>query len=209
MPELSVYSSAGEPIQTVPWNLEEGIEGTANAGALHQVANAQLAGRRQGTAATKTRAEVRGGGRKPWRQKGTGRARQGSRRAPHWSGGGVVFGPHPRSYRQVVPRRLRKLAWITAWSQKVADGEVLLLDTLAVATSGKTKELAEILSRFSLGTRVLLVPEEAMPMLTRAARNLRGVTVVPVQECSVLDLLHADTVMTTMAAMESIGGARS
>jgi large subunit ribosomal protein L4 len=203
MSEIQVYNMTGEAIETIDWNAAEGVREATVVGVLHQTVTAQQAAQRQGTADTKTRGEVRGGGKKPWRQKGTGRARQGSRRAPHWTGGGTVFGPHPRSYDQKVSRKVGRLARKSAWLSKFADGEVLILDRLELE-SGKTRDLVEVLDHFELGSKLLLVPVDAAPMLDRAARNLQGVSVIPFPQCSVLDLMRADTVMTTKAVMESV-----
>src|SRR5438045_1031069 len=143
--DVQVRSLAGASVGTI--TLDERVFGIEpNLAVLHQVVVAQLANRRQGTADTRTRGEVRGGGRKPWRQKGTGRARQGSIRAPHWKGGGIVFGPHPRSYHRDLPRKMRRLALRSALSAKLQEGELLVIDQLALPAA-KTKEMSALLAR--------------------------------------------------------------
>src|SRR5512143_2517871 len=144
MPQTTLYDKTGASVGHVELN-DELFAAPVNVAVLHQVVTAQLAGRRLGTSDTKTRGEVRGGGAKPYRQKGTGRARQGSKTAPHYRGGGAVFGPHPRSYEQRLPRKMRRLALRGALTAKLGDGEIKVLDSFGLEAI-KTKDLAGVLS---------------------------------------------------------------
>ena len=174
-----------------------GIE--PNEAVVHQAMVAHLANQRQGTADTKTRSEVAGGGRKMWRQKGTGHARQGSRRAPHWKGGGVVFGPHPRSYRLRLPKKMRRLALCSALSAKVASGAVRMVDELEIA-DGRTKSLLAVLDALQLDGKILIVLAEHDPMVRRAASNLGNVFIAVPNGVSLLDVLNAEIVVITPPA---------
>ncbi len=168
---------------------------------MHQALVRQLANARQGTHATKTRSEVSGGGRKPYRQKGTGRARQGSIRAPHYAGGGTVFGPTTRSYRQEMPRRQRRLALRSALSVKAADGQISILEG-ADLDSPRTKVVVGLLQAIEAGRRVLLVLGSHHEALEKSARNLPEVRTVLAGNLSVRDLLTAETVVMTRDAVE-------
>ena len=163
---------------------------------LHQAVVAQLAGRRTGTAATKTRAAVRGGGAKPYRQKGTGRARQGTVSAPHYAGGGVVFGPSPRSYAQKLPKRMRRAALVGALTSKFDDGAIKVVNDLAM-DEPKTKQLVGHLTSLSVSGKVLLVEDGKNETLERSARNLPGVVVIRADSLNVVDILDADAVIIT------------
>lgn len=174
--------------------------------AMHQALLRQLANARQGTHATKTRSEVAGGGRKPYRQKGTGRARQGSIRAPHYAGGGTVFGPTPRSYRQEMPRRQRRLALRGALSVKAADGQITILEG-ADLDAPRTKAVVGLLQGIEAGRRVLLVLGSHHETLERSARNLPEVRTVLAGNLSVRDLLTAETVVMTKDAVEHVAEA--
>jgi large subunit ribosomal protein L4 len=179
-----------------------------NAALLHQVVTAQLAGRRTGTADTKTRGEVAGGGRKPYRQKGTGRARQGSRRAPHFAGGGVVFGPHPRSYEQRLPRKMKTLALRGALTAKLADDAIRVIDAFGLEGI-KTRALVDVLSAVQASGRVLVVAPGRDPNLDLSARNVATVEVILADSLNVVDLLRADTVLIeqpALARMEEVYG---
>lgn len=169
--------------------------------AMHQALLRQLANARQGTHATKNRGDVSGGGAKPWRQKGTGRARQGSSRAPHWKGGGVVFGPHPHGYKQDMPKRQRRLALRSALSAKVASNQITVLDKIDLAEP-KTKKVVELCKAIEAGRRVLLVLGSHHDALEHSARNLPEVNVILASNASVRDLLMADTVICTRDAIE-------
>lgn len=161
----------------------------------------QRAGKRQGTSAVKNRSAVRGGGRKPWRQKGTGRARQGSIRAPQWRGGGVVFGPTPRSYKMNMPRKARRLAMKSVLSQKVADNELVVLDQLTLAAP-KTKDLKAVLDSANINGKVLVVSDEKNVQLS--GKNLPKVKVVPVNGLNVVDAVNYDTLVLTQDAIKRI-----
>ena len=182
-----------------------------NPSVVHQVMVGQLANARQGTASTKTRAGVSGGGAKPRPQKGSGGARQGTIRAPHWRGGGVVFGPHPRSYRQRTPRRMRRLSLITVLSEKARAGDVLVLDSLDLEVP-KTREFARILDALDVGPKALLVADGADATVLRSARNIPLLKLIPAALLSTVDLLnHRKVVMTIDAvrkAEELWGGSR-
>ena len=167
------------------WGIEPNIP------VMHQALVMQLANKRLGTHDTKTRAEVRGGGRKPWRQKGTGRARQGSIRAPHWAGGGVTFGPHPRSYTQRMPRRMRRLAVRSALSAKLRDERVLVVDGL-LEMEPRTKEMKSVLAAMPESRSFLLVIADASDTVTRSANNLPNVKTLHAGYLNVRDLLKYD-----------------
>ena len=172
-----------------------------NESVIHQAVIRQLAGRRMGTADTQTRGEVTGGGKKPWRQKGTGRARQGSKSAPHWTGGGVVFGPHPRSYEQRMPSKMRRSALRGVLSAKQADGAVRVVESVDLE-DGRTKAMLGRLSGWKAEGKVLLVLPGRDPAVERSCRNLREVRVILADSLNVVDLLEADTVVFTQAALD-------
>jgi large subunit ribosomal protein L4 len=174
-----------------------------NAAVMHQALLRQLANARQGTHDTKTRSEVRGGGRKPYRQKGTGRARQGSIRAPHYAGGGVVFGPTPRSYRQDMPRKQRRLALRSALSVKAQEGQITVLDGIDL-DEPRTKVVVQLLASLEAGRRVLLVLGSHHEPLEKSARNLPDVRLVLAGNLSVRDLLTADTVVMAKDAIDHV-----
>ena len=169
-----------------------GIE--PNVGVMHQVVTAQLAAARSGTQSTKTRAEVRGGGKKPWRQKGTGRARQGSSRAPHWAGGGVALGPKPRSYKQKTPKKMVQLALRSALSDRASDGKVVVVDAWDLA-SPKTKEAAALLRELDVSGKVLLVVTPQDFTTSLSFRNLPDVHVILTSELNAYDVLVSDWVV--------------
>jgi large subunit ribosomal protein L4 len=178
-----------------------GIE--PNEPVMHQALLRQLANGRQGTASTKTRSEVRGGGRKPYRQKGTGRARQGSIRSPQWEGGGIVFGPHPRSYRMDMPRKQRRLALRSALSAKAQDGGLVVLEAFELEEP-RTRAMTDLLRSVEAGRRVLVVLGSHNEMLEKSARNIAEVQVTLAGNLSVRDLLMAETVIVTRDAIEHI-----
>ena len=163
----------------------------------------QRASLRQGTHAVKNRSAVRGGGRKPWRQKGTGRARQGSIRSPQWRGGGVVFGPTPRSYSYKLPRKVRRLAIKSVLSQKVIDNDLIVVDSFSF-DAPKTKEFAEVLNKLDVNTKVLVVLEDGNDFTALSARNLPNVTVVPADGINVLDVVGNQKLILTQAALSKI-----
>jgi large subunit ribosomal protein L4 len=199
MPQTVLYDRTGATIGNV--ELSESLFGAPiNAAVLHQVVLAQLAGRHLGTHDTKTRGEVRGGGRKPYRQKGTGRARQGHRTAPHFRGGGVVFGPHPRSYAQRLPRKMKQLALRGALTSKLGDAAVRVIDAFGLEAI-KTKDFAGILSAVGANGRVLVVAPGSDERLHLSSRNLPTVTVIRADSLNVVDLLNADVVVIEQPAL--------
>jgi large subunit ribosomal protein L4 len=177
--------------------------GPVNTAVMHQALVRQLANGRQGTHDTKTRTEVRGGGKKPWRQKGTGRARQGSIRSPQWAGGGIVFGPTPRSYRQEMPRKQRRLALRSALAAKAQDGHIAVLGGFE-AEAPRTRLVVDLLRNIDAGARVLVVLGSHNEVLERSARNLPEVRVILAANLSVRDLLTADTVLMTRDALDHV-----
>jgi len=178
-----------------------GIE--PNVAVMHQALVRQMANARLGTHKTKTRSEVSGGGAKPWRQKGTGRARQGSIRAPQWKGGGTVFGPQPRSYAQKMNRKMRRLALRSALSAKAAESQVLVMDALELAEP-KTKAMAEMLTRLNIDSSVLILLPEANANVERSARNLDFVKTSRANCLSVRDLLGYDYIVMPREAVGMI-----
>ena len=170
---------------------------------MHQALLRQLANARQGTASTKTRTEVRGGGRKPYRQKGTGRARQGSTRAPQFEGGGIIFGPHPRDYDQKMPRKQRRLALRSALSVKYADQRVVLFDDLTL-DEPKTKEFIAVLDGAGIDGSVLVALENHNVNVEKSARNIPGVKVILGRNLNLRDLLNHDWLLTTPGAIAQL-----
>lgn len=174
-----------------------------NVHVMHEVVRSQRAARRQGTHDTLTRSQVRGGGKKPWRQKGTGRARQGTIRAPQWAGGGTVFGPHPRSYAFKVPAKVVKLAMRSALSAKLADGEIVVVDQLSFEKPS-TKQAAEVLKNLGLEGRVtIIVPDDEVNTFL-SFRNLSKVRVIGVSELNTLDFIDNKALVLTDAALTRI-----
>lgn len=199
---LSVYNTAGEVVGNV--DLSDSVFGVpGNDALLHQAVTIQLGNSRAGTADTKTRGEVSVGGAKVWRQKGTGRARQGSKRAPHWKGGGVAFGPHPRSYRRELPSKARRLALKCALSSKVAGGEVILLEELR-ADEPKTKFMVGILENLSIDRSALIVLPEIDVNIIKSARNIPGVKLLPPESLNVVDVLRSQHLLMPVAAAHRI-----
>ena len=207
MPQTTLYDRTGATVGSV--ELAEALfAAPVNEAVLHQAVVAQLAGRRIGTHDTKTRGEVRGGGKKPYRQKGTGRARQGSRVAPHYKGGGVVFGPHPRSYDQKLPKKMRRLALRSALSAKFTDDAIKLVQAFDMASEPKTKAFVGVLEALGAGDgherRVLVVAPAKDEPLLRSAQNLPSVTVILADSLNVVDLLNADAVLIEQPALARI-----
>jgi large subunit ribosomal protein L4 len=202
MPKVSTYNIAGT--QTGEIELNDSVFGVeVNEAVMKQAVIRQLANERLGTHATKTRAMVRGGGRKPWRQKGTGRARCGSTRSPLWVGGGTVFGPHPRDYEQKMPRKARRLAVKSALSDKVNTNELFVLDELKL-DQAKTKEVVSIINNFKFtGEKVLFITDRD-DVVTRCARNIKGVKAVPTEGINIFDLLHYTKLFVTKSAVSKI-----
>lgn len=199
MPQTTLYARTGEAIGTVELS-DELFAAPVNAAVMHQVVTAQLAGRRLGTSDTKTRGEVAGGGKKPYRQKGTGRARQGSRRAPHFTGGGVVFGPHPRSYAQRLPRKMKRLALRGALTAKLGGDAIRVLDAFGLEAI-RTKDLLGVLDNLKVAGRVLIVSPARDERLDLSARNLARVVVLLADSLNVVDLLNADTIVIEQPAL--------
>ena len=202
MPSTTLYSKTGARSGTV--ELPESLfAAPVNEAVMHQVVVAQLAARRTGTADTRTRGEIRGGGKKPYRQKGTGRARQGTRSAPHYAGGGVVFGPHPRSYEQRLPKRMRRLALQGALTSKFTDGAVKVVVDLALDAI-KTRELVGYLVALEVSGKVLVVQAGKDERLELSARNLPGVTIIRADSLNVVDVLDADVLLITQPSIPTM-----
>ena len=204
MLQTTLYDRTGATIGSVDLN-EVLFGATVNEAVLHQAVVAQLAGRHLGTHDTKTRGEVRGGGKKPYRQKGTGRARQGTRSAPHYRGGGVVFGPHPRSYDQKLPKKMRRLALRSALTAKLGDDAIRVIDAFGMDTEPRTRVFAGILLALGAGDgherRVLVVAPAKDEMLLRSAANLPSVSVILADSLNVVDLLNADAILIEQPAL--------
>jgi len=205
MPHTTLYDRTGKDVGSVEL-IDELFDAPVNTAVLHQVVVAQLAGRRTGTADTKTRGEIRGGGRKPYKQKGTGRARQGTVTAPHYRGGGVVFGPHPRSYEQRLPRKMKRLALRGALTAKFGDEAIVVIDTFGMEAI-RTKELAGVLNALRVTGRVLVVAPARDEKLELSARNLPTVEIILADSLNVVDLLKADFVLIeqpSLARMQEV-----
>jgi large subunit ribosomal protein L4 len=207
MPSTPLYDRTGKTVGNV--ELSDALfAAPVNSAVLHQVVTAQLAARRTGTHDTKTRGEVRGGGKKPYRQKGTGRARQGTVSAPHYRGGGAVFGPHPRSYEQRLPRKMKRLALRGALTAKLGDEQLKVIDTFGL-DSIKTKDLVGVLGALEAIGRVLVVAPGRDQNLELSARNLPTVEIILADSLNVVDLLNADLVLIeqpALARMETVYG---
>lgn len=202
MPTASVYDMEGQVLREA--DLDEYVFGApVNTAVLHQVVTAQLVNRRQGTASTKTRAAVSGGNSKPFRQKGTGRARQGSTRAPHWKGGGSVFGPRPHTYERSLPRKVKRLAIRSALSDKVANNRLLVMDALQFEAP-RTKDMEALLSKLPLDRNVLVVMPERDENVILSARNIHRVKMAHVASINVVELLKYDAVLMPSATIERI-----
>jgi large subunit ribosomal protein L4 len=199
MPSIPLYDKTGKTVGNVELS-DELFAAPVNTAVLHQVVTAQLAARRTGTHDTKTRGEIRGGGRKPYRQKGTGRARQGTVTAPHYRGGGVVFGPHPRSYEQRLPRKMKRLALRGALTAKLVDEQLKVIDTFGLDAI-KTKDLAGVLRALAADGRVLVVSPGRDQNLELSARNLPTVEIILADSLNVVDLIKADLVLIEQPAL--------
>lgn len=199
MPSTTLFDRTGASVGSVDLH-EDLFNAPVNEAVLHQVVTAQLAGRRTGTHDTKTRGEIRGGGKKPYRQKGTGRARQGTPTAPHYRGGGTVFGPHPRSYEQRLPRKMKRLALRGALTAKLGDEAIRILDTFGLEGI-KTQEVVGVLSALKATGRVLVVARAGDEKLRLSARNLPTVEVILADSLNVVDILNADTLVIEQLAL--------
>ena len=202
MPNYSVFDKTGKKVSDIA--LSDAIfEITPNASAMHLCVVAYLANQRQGTQSTLTRAEVRGGGKKPWRQKGSGRARQGSIRSPQWTHGGIALGPKPREYGKTVNKKVRRLAMKSALSSKVAAEELIVLDSLEM-NEIKTKEVVSVLKALETGKKVLIVLPEKNETVYRSARNIKGVKTTLVSTLNVYDILNCDSLVVLKDAVSKI-----
>lgn len=202
MPTVSTYDMTGK--QTGTMELNEEIFGVKpNGTVMHSVVVNYLANQRQGTQSTLTRAEVSGGGKKPWRQKGTGHARQGSTRSPQWTHGGIAFGPKPRSYRYAIPKKMRRLALKSAFSDKVATGDMIVLDALTLEEI-KTKTVAAMLKALGAEKKVMIVLPEKDETVLKSARNIPGVNVTLVNTLNTYEVLNADKFIVLKDAVTKI-----
>lgn len=201
MPTVGLFNKEGK--QVGDFQLNENIFAVeVNENAMHQVVVALLANKRQGTQSAKTRAEVRGGGIKPWRQKGTGRARQGSIRAPQWIKGGIVFAPKPRDYRMAIPKSMKRVAMLSALTNKVQEGQMVVVEDLAF-DSIKTKNVVNMLKAMET-KKTLIVTAESNEVVYKSARNIEGVAVMPANNINVYDLLKFEKVVMTKDAVSKI-----
>jgi len=202
MPQVALYNTSGEQVGQI--ELSEDIFGSpVNKTVLHDAVIKHLAGLRRGTHDTKTRAEVRGGGRKPWRQKGTGRARHGSIRSPIWRGGGIAFGPHPRDYSYELPKKVRRLAIKSALSSKVKSGNILVLEDLKLENP-RVKEMLEIMASLNIGNKALLVTLDKDPNVFYSSRNLPGIKAIQASGLSTYDILNHDQLIITKDALAKV-----
>lgn len=202
MPKANVYNMAGQQVGEV--ELSEGVFGVEpNEPAVHAVVVNHLANCRQGTQSALTRAEVSGGGKKPWRQKGSGRARQGSTRAPQWTHGGVALGPKPRTYKVKMNKKIKRLAMFSALSAKVAGDDMIVIDEIRTAEY-KTKTMAKMLSDVKAGKKALVVLAENDATAIASLRNIEGVKVSQYNEINVYDILNCDSLIAAKAAVEKI-----
>lgn len=202
MTKISVKNLSGEKVKDLTladsvWNIE------VNNDALKKMIRLQLDATRQGTRKTKNRSEVSGGGRKPWKQKGTGRARQGSTRAPHWRHGGIVFGPHPRTYEKKMNRKERRLALKSALSYKNLDKELIVIDNFNLE-SNKTKDAIKVFENLKATNKTVVVVEELNENMVFATRNLSNVILLQADEINVLDIISADNMIVTESAVKRI-----
>ncbi len=202
MPKLALYNMEGSNIGEIEVS-DAVFAQEVNKVALHQVVVNYLANQRQGTQSTKTRSEVRGGGIKPWRQKGTGRARQGSIRATQWIKGGIALGPKPRDYSYSVNKKLKKVAMISALSAKCADNEIIVVDNLTLEEI-KTKKMAEILKNLKVESKALIVTNEKNDNVVKSAKNIKGVATTFMGSLNVYDILYHDVMVVTKDAISKI-----
>lgn len=202
MPKVSVYNVSGAQVGEI--ELADSVFGIEpHVHVLHEAVLMQQASERQGTHKVKGRSEVRGGGRKPWKQKGTGRARQGSIRAPQWKGGGIVFGPTPRSYAYKLPKKVRRLAIKSALSSKVLGNEIIVLDQLTM-NAPKTKEFVAMLNNLKVDRKALVVTPSYDDNVALSARNIPGVKFVAADGINVLDVMVYDKLIITKEAVQKV-----
>ena len=202
MPNMKVVDMAGKEVGSI--ELSDAVFGVdVNSTVLHAAVKAYLSNQRQGTQSTLTRTEVSGGGKKPWKQKGTGRARQGSTRAPQWTHGGIALGPKPRSYRVSMNKKERRAALLGAMSVKVAENEMIVVDSIA-ATEYKTKAMIAMLTALGAEKKALIVLPAADPMVIKSCANIPGVRTTVYNALNVYDVLNCDTFIVAKAAVEKI-----
>ncbi|HZX47516.1 MAG TPA: 50S ribosomal protein L4 [Clostridia bacterium] len=202
MPRVAVYNTEGKQVGEI--DLKDEIFGAeVNRPLLHQAVQVYLANQRQGIQSAKTRAEVRGGGRKPWRQKGTGRARHGSIRSPQWTGGGVVFAPKPRDYSQKLSKKMRRHAMLSALSSKAANNEIKVLDSL-VMDRPKTAFISAMLKNLNVDKKALIVVKGGDEVVAKSARNIPGVKTAFAGSLNVYDILKYDTFLITRDAVQEV-----
>lgn len=202
MPKVALFNIKGEQVGDI--ELNDSIFGVeVNSALLHEVVNMQLANRRQGTQATKTRAMVSGGGKKPWRQKGTGRARAGSSRSPLWTGGGVTFGPMPRSYRFTMPKKMKRLAIKSALSSKANNGDIIVVEAIAI-DQPKTRFVADMLSSLKADRKAVVITSDNDVNVYKSARNIEGVTSMEARNLNVYDILNGGKLIFTKDAVAKV-----
>lgn len=202
MPKVAVRNSNGEQVAEIELNPEI-FAAPINRGAMHEVAVAHLANQRRGTSSTKTRGLVRGGGRKPWRQKGTGRARHGSIRSPIWAGGGVTFGPHPRDYSVRLPKKLKRAALKSALTTKYNNGELIVLDQLTLEEP-KTAEIVRLLNNLNVEGRAMIMTAQSAPAVYKSARNIPLVSTGLVSNINTYQVLNSGALILTQAAVAKL-----
>ena len=202
MPSIKVLNMAGAQVGEL--NLSDVVFGAeVNEAVLHAAVRAYLLNQRQGTQSTLTRSEVSGGGRKPWRQKGTGRARQGSTRSPQWTHGGIALGPKPRSYATKLNKKVKQIALFSALSSKVANNEMIVVDSIA-ATEFKTKTMVSMLSAIGAGKKSLVVLDAPNAMVVKSLSNIAGVKVAYTNTINTYDILNCNTIVFAQAAVEKL-----
>ena len=202
MPNVKVFNMAGAEVGTMV--LADSVFGAEiNAAVLHAAVRAYLLNQRQGTQSTLTRTEVSGGGRKPWRQKGTGRARQGSTRSPQWTHGGIALGPKPRSYRTDMNKKVKRIALFSALSAKVAEGKLIVVDEIACDTY-KTKTMVNMLKAINASSKVLVVLADNTPEVVKSFANIEGVVTTQANTINVYDILNCNTIVFAQDALTKI-----
>ena len=202
MPNIKVVNMTGAQVGEIA--LSDVIFGAeVNEAVLHAAVRAYLLNQRQGTQSTLTRSEVSGGGRKPWKQKGTGRARQGSTRSPQWTHGGIALGPKPRSYRTKLNKKVKQIAMFSALSAKVANNEMIVIDSI-VANEYKTKVMVEMLANVGAGKKSLVVLDAANPMVAKSLANIPGVKVAYTNTLNVYDILNCNTIVFAQGAVTKL-----
>lgn len=202
MPNVALYNISGKQVGEIELN-DNTFGANVNVEAMHQVVKMYLANQRQGTQSALTRAEVSGGGIKPWRQKGTGRARQGSTRSPQWKHGGIVFAPKPRSYRYTVPKKIKRIAMKSALSSKVNDNNIVVIEELNF-DAPKTKQVISLLENLKVDSKTLIVLADNNENVVKSARNIKGVKTALVNTLNVYDILNYDKFIITKDAVKKV-----